>query len=209
MAIAHVVSGGSSGSFTLASSGSNRFLIAFSGPNISALTFDSVSLTNSHTYTPTFPSGTNCPSIKVWILANPNTGTKTLQPTGTGHVVASIYSGVSPGAIESYVEQDSNNIQAGSWTGQATITTPNSWAIMCVRVSNYTGDINAGSSTTERITFNTISDDSISILDSNTAVSPGTRNVNATLPSSSGFWTSISISLTPVFESKGSFLQYF
>lgn len=211
MAIAFVTAGNSGGgSFSLTSSGSDRYLIVYSSQNITAITYNGVSLTNIKTYTPSFPSGTNCPPLKLWGLANPDTGANTLAPSGTGFVVAAIYSGVAPGGIEATYDEDSANNQVTTWTGTVTTLSPNAWTVMGVRCNNTTNDFNAGASTTKRASNTGVSDPSLAIFDSNAAIStPSSSSLNSSLTSSSGFMTSITISLQPVFESKGSFLQYF
>ena len=209
MAIAHVVSGHSNGTaFSLASSGSDRILIAFSGGGTTAMNYNGTTVINTHTYTPSFPVGTNCPAIKVWVLANPDTGTNTLTPSGSGFVVASIYSGVAPGGVEAYNDEDSANVQTGTWTGTVTVTTNNSWAILCNRVNNTTNDFNAGSGTTKRTSHAGVGDDSLGMFDSAGGLAPGSNTLHSSLTSSSGFFTSVMLSLTPVFQTAGTFAPY-
>lgn len=204
---------GTSGTFSINCSGDDRYLIVATNQNATAVSHNSVSLTEIHSYTPSFPSGTNCPPIKVWGLANPDTGIQTISvtnPGGATHVVAVCWTGDAPSPIEAFSDEDSANNQVSTWSGTVTTLTPNAWRIMVVSISNNTGGFDAGASTTERIDRSGASANPIGIYDSNGAIAtPGSGSLTVTPTSGTGFFTSVTMSMAPVFESKGSFLQYF
>lgn len=204
---------GTSGSVNINCSGSNRYLFVMTGANATSVSHNSTSLTLLRTYTPVFPSGTNCPPIKIWGLANPATGSLAIDvtnPSGAVYVAAVCYTGVAPVAMEDYYEEDSANNQVSTWTGTVTTITPNAWRVMFACMSNNTGGLTVGSGTTERVDVSGISSNTLGIYDSNSAITtPASGTLTVTPTSGVGFFSSVSISLAPVFESKGSFLQYF
>lgn len=204
---------GTSGSVNINCSGSNRYLLVMTGANATSVSHNSVAMTNIRTYTPVFPSGTNCPPIKIWGLHNPDTGSQAIDvtnPSGATYVAAVCYTGVAPGGIEAYYEEDSANNQVSTWTGTVTTITPNSWRLMFVCLANNSAGFTAGGGTTERIDVSGISSNPLGIYDSNSAITtPASGTLTVTPTSGSGFFSSVTVSLSPVFESSGSFLQYF
>lgn len=203
---------GTSGSVNITCSGTDRYLIVVTNQQATSVTHNGTSLTNIHNYTPTFPSGTNCPPMKIWGLANPTTGLQSISvsnPGGPTFVAAVNYTGVAPGAIESYYDEDSANNQVTTFFGTGTTITPNSWRLMFVKGSNNVQDFNAGASTTKRVSVSGVSDSTLGIFDSNGPIAtPGTGILNMAWASSSGFITTVTVSLTPVFVTNGSCIQY-
>lgn len=204
---------GTSGSVNINCSGSNRYLFVMTGQYATSVSHNSTSLTLLRTYAPASPPGTNCPPIKIWGLANPATGSLAIDitnPSGATYVGAVCYTGVAPVAMEDYYEEDSANNQVSTWTGTVTTITPNAWRVMFACMSNNTGGLTVGGSTTERVDVSGVSSNTLGIYDSNSAITtPASGTLTVTPTSGVGFFSSVSISLAPVFESKGSFLQYF
>ena len=216
MAIAFETSAGTqltgSGSFNINCSGSDRYLIIATNPNVTAISHNGTSLSVVHTYTPTFPSGTNCPPIKIWGLRNPDTGVQSISvtiPSGASFVCAVNYTGVAPGTIEAFYDEDSANNQVSSFSGTVSTITPNAWRLMIVRGANSTADFTAGSSTSKRVSQNGVLDGTLGIFDSNSAITtPGSGSLNMNWASGSGFITTVTMSLSPVFITRGSCIQY-
>lgn len=205
-------SGGSSYSYNHTCTGSNLYLFVATSTNATAVTHDGVSMSLLRTYTPTFPPGTNCVPIKVWGLQNPATGLKSITVTsGTDASVACSYTGLSPAPNETYIESDSAGNQVSTQIDTITTITPNAWHItFIIGANNFPNTFSAGSGTTHRVSRTSFTSHAIGILDSGGAVvTPSSHNNVCNWTSSSGFLTIVGFSIAPVFESKGSFLQYF
>lgn len=192
-----------SGSFNHTCTGSNLYLFVLTGPFITSVTYNSVAMALLTSYVP-LPGP---PSVKVWGLANPATGTHAVAVTNTSNPyeenpVAVSYSGVDSTQPEAYNTTDggSSSSYIGSITNTVTTLTDNAWLSMFVRGNNNFGrNFTAGASTTLRQTGAcSLSADADGVFDSGGVKSPaGSYSLAANWSSSTGRMASVIYSLKP------------
>lgn len=182
-------------------SASNRYLFVFTTSDASAVTYNSVALSVLTTLTNTHGSGsTDGPSVKMWGLANPTSGTNTLAVTttlstgGRNDIATAIaFSGVDPTQPSSYNTYYTTDTYVTAKTISTATVVNNSWLMagFCGWCPTG-GSFSAGSSTTTRIVEPTSAGvhPGMAIMDSNAAKTPtGSYSLTANAPADTSLST--------------------
>jgi len=180
----------------------NRYLFVVSGADVTAITFDSVSLTKLNQNVITYNLGFNyIPNVSVWGLANPSTGTKTLSvvTNATEAIAAVVYNGVDPIQAEAYATNQTNGNNVSVQTDYINTITANAWITTFIKGSgNSTRTHTAGAGTTLRQSVVLTSTAVSSILDSNGAkATPANYSLVTNWSSSTGWFSSVMYSIKP------------
>lgn len=194
---------GSSTSFTLGS-GTQRYLLAVSSYNCTAITYAGVSMSTLISFTPSITDG-NEQKIKVWGLANPASGSNTFAPTmsadGTLSMVsyAGVDGGVQPEAnTNAFSNNGIINTQVSTLATSVTTITDNAWSVMFTGGGNNLQTFTATQGTLRTSDVFIFGDGARSIIDSNGGISPaGSSTLEATWASGTGFMSNVIISLKP------------
>lgn len=200
-----VGSGTTSTSYTM-STGDNGYLIVNAGPLITAFTYGGVSMTKDIDFEPSIHDG-NQQRVNVWVLANPPTGSNTLQATigGSDNEQVGIvsYTGLNTSVgIEDYVtafsNNGTNNTQVGTLATSLTPLTDNAYVVMFSRGAN-SGRTFTATQGTLRVSSSSILTNSQGIIDKGSPTSPiSAVTLEATWSSSSGFISNVIMALRPV-----------
>ena len=189
---------------------SNSYLLVCTTVGITAVTYDSVSLTLLDSYTPSSPPGTNCAGLKIWCLTNPNQGTHSVTTNAAGTAVSASYTGMSLTQPDVRYYEDSANNQVGSFTSNVTTVKDNDWMItFIIGTNNYPNTFTAGTGATLRVTnFGGVSSSPLGILDSGGAITPaGATSLTTNWSTGSGFITTITEAMQPI--TNGGLLDFF
>jgi hypothetical protein len=219
MAIAYdnSASGSTTGGTVAYTTASGASMFVVTDVNCTAVSYNSVSLTNVIDYTPAISDG-NGNRVKIWYLESPASGSNNISFTVSSGTIAwacATYTGVSPSQPEANTtntpNNGTNNIQVASTSTSVTTLTNNAWVVVfIVGDNNSPQTFTAGASTTLRTSYGSLSSRSIGILDSNGTVSPaGSRTLNINWSSGSGFVSTVIVSVAPKFVSSGGFMPYF
>jgi hypothetical protein len=181
------------------------YMFVLTTGSASSMTYNGVALSLYTSYAPSFPPGTNCIPLYVWVLQNPSSGSHTLAIT-TSNPTAAVcvtYTGLNEIPIDAQSNEDSANNQVAFWPGSVTSVSDNCWAVTFAGGPGSSTHIGAGTSTTFRAKNSGNLFNHIAILDSNAVVTPAGSHTNnlAVLNSgdnqSSDFITSITIAIKP------------
>lgn len=192
------ISPGTTGTFNHTCTGSNLYMFAVADNTSTAITYNGTALTKLTSNTP----GTVFPSIAVWGLASPATGTHSVSVTNNSgtmndDVAVVTYTGADPTQPDA-----SNTVVNNSETTSLSVTTitDNSWLTMFIKgLNNFGRTYIAGASTTLRQAYgNGTFDAAVGLLDSNGAKTPvGSYSQSAVWDSGSGDSTAIVIAVKP------------
>jgi hypothetical protein len=203
-------SGSTSFSYTAASGSQMYVLTSF---NVSAITYNSVSLTKLIEFEPSINDG-NQQQMRVWYLSNPASGSNTLATTVSGQDTCSVvtFTGMSSTQQHDYLTRFSNNgtinTQVSALNLGHSTTAYNSYMLLFAIGSS--GTLVAGSDTTLIVNHDSIFTRSSAIhISTNVVSSPGSITLENQRSSGSTFMSIIAMPISPVFESSGSFMNYF
>lgn len=199
-----------SGSSTLAwnhvvgAAGANRLLsvgivtIGYSQPTVTAVTFDGVAMTKARADQANDGEGSYVES-SVWILKNPNTGTKTISATITNNYdaggVSASYTGCSQTSVADAVGGKIGTTSTGSQSFTVTTVADNCW-IFAVGMGLYSCDANQTSRGTVVIYYGYLV---VRGEDTNAAQTPaGAKTMGFTLGANQTCWVMSGASFAPV-----------
>ena len=202
--------GSSSFSYT-AASGSQMYVLT--SEVVTAVTYNSSSLTKIIDFEPAIHDG-NQQKIKVWYLSNPSSGSNTLATTLSGQDTCSVvtFTGMASVQQHDYLTRYSNNgtinTQVSTLDLGHTTTAYNSYMLLFAMGSS--GTMVAGSNTTKITGHDSLFTRSSAIHRSTNIVgTPGSVTLENQRSSGSTFMSIIAMPISPVFESSGSFMNYF
>ena len=197
-------------SFSYTCSGTNRYLFVFTQTNCTAVTHDGVSMSLLTNNISTNSGGaTPSPSCKVWGLANPATGSKTISTTAPGsgsgsnnidQVMVLSYAGVDPVQPEAYNIVNHSSISGTtSQTISITTVTNNAWLVGFNKGNDNTGRSMSPVSgmTSRRSVVDSIDPTAALVMDSNGTKTVGTHSYETQWSSGTGRQSMIVYSLKP------------
>ncbi len=197
----------STGTFSFShTTAAGAIMLVGSPSNVTGITYNGVSLSLLDSYTPIFPSGTNCPAIKVWILSNPASGTNTVEVTTVDGASVGVVTLLGAREVQSSAvmsHEDSANNQVVTWDPSVTTDHGNCWPISFLSFSNnFPRTLDADTGSTTRVNnLGTINGRPMSVIDNNAVqVAAGTATIQTIFSGSSGFVTSITIGILPAME---------
>lgn len=188
-------------------SGDNRYLFIVANTTITQITYAGVNMSKLYTFTDPISDG-NGNNVVVWGLANPASGTNTVQldngmgVNGTIGIASydGVYGGVQPEGtvITNFSNDGIHNTQVANLSSTVTTISSGAWAIMFTRGSNNAQNFVAGIGTLRTSGFNILGDGTQAIIDSGGAVSPvGNQTLRADWASGTGYMSNVIMAISP------------
>lgn len=187
--------------------GDNRYLLVNTNHDTTQVAYGGVNMTKIYTFTDPISDG-NGNNIYVWGLANPTSGSNTLQFTNTpvdGIVSFACYNGVSEGtqpeaSNSAYSNNGTNNTQVVSLSTSLTTVNGGAWVILLPRGGNNAPRDFTSSDGTVRTTLGTT--DCAGVIDTDGGITPpAIQTLTTAWSSGTGFISLAIIALTPTPES--------